>query len=346
MGSCPKLASINALTKYPASALCVVSDVFLATSPSEGSSSCLAILDSACQSSVCGQRWFEQFSQATAALGIPITVVSKRMDFAFGKDVRSARESFAFTIRLFDEVFTVHVAVVSENEGDRGVPLLLSRSDQFRLRLIVDHGRELALQAPLGEQCVMPALGSSLTFSGRAIPLVKAGPHLAIDLKPLLTHTSTDHPCFHSEAFACGPAEQEVFAVMGCESVFLQEALVPATVALLGSTVDPVLLESRARKLHHVFAHASAGQLLSLCRTAGVHSKQLKAIITKICSSCIICKRTGRAGQRSRVAIPLATSFNEGVALDVVSHDGSDFLLMTCLGTRYLQASYVQNKST
>ena len=70
-------------------------------------------------------------------------------------------------------------------------------------------------------------------------------------------------------------------------------------------------------KVHKQFAHPTMRKIRGLMIDAGVWDTDCQMIIEKVYNSCEICKRYSKTPPRSVVAMPLARSFNEAVAMDL-----------------------------
>ena len=70
-------------------------------------------------------------------------------------------------------------------------------------------------------------------------------------------------------------------------------------------------------KLHKQFEHASAERLSKLLKNAGTSDKQLLNIMKKVTMECEVCAVHKRPVARPVVGFPLATEYNETVAVDL-----------------------------
>ena len=80
-----------------------------------------------------------------------------------------------------------------------------------------------------------------------------------------------------------------------------------------------------ASKLHYQFSHPDSepGKLIQLVKSAGMgHDTELIANIKQVSGSCKICLEYKRPSPRPIVGLPLATTFNEVVAMDLKMIDG------------------------
>ncbi len=116
---------------------------------------------------------------------------------------------------------------------------------------------------------------------------------------------------------------------------------------LFTSPLDGVGLDLRnkATKLHLQFCHPSADRLIDLIRKAGTTDDKIFEAIQNVTDQCDVCIRNKKAPLRPVVGFPLATHFNETVAMDLKSR-GSDGYLLHMIDhlTRYSAACLIKNK--
>ena len=70
-------------------------------------------------------------------------------------------------------------------------------------------------------------------------------------------------------------------------------------------------------KLHKQFGHASVERLTKLIKAAGTKDRDILEIIPEIVNNCDICLKFKRPSPKPAVGLPLATEFNETVAMDL-----------------------------
>ena len=99
-----------------------------------------------------------------------------------------------------------------------------------------------------------------------------------------------------------------------------------------------------AIKLHKQFAHPTAEKLVNLLRKAKASSKNLEKEIRSVTDGCEICIRFRRNPSRPVVALPMASKFNEAIAIDLKSYEGRYFLVVIDLFTRFCGAIVLANK--
>ena len=99
-----------------------------------------------------------------------------------------------------------------------------------------------------------------------------------------------------------------------------------------------------AKKLHRQFAHPSSEKLKKLVKNAGHGSEKLFKSIDAVTDRCETCIKFKRPRPRPVVTFPLASSFNEVVAMDLKSWQGYQLLVMVDLATRFCSAAVLTNK--
>ena len=105
--------------------------------------------------------------------------------------------------------------------------------------------------------------------------------------------------------------------------------------------------EEIAKKLHRSFAHPSAERLLRMVNSAGekwAKNDDLKAKIREVTEECSTCKIFKKAPARPAVGMPMASQFNETVAMDLKQYDGRNILHLVDLCTRLSAAIFIPNK--
>lgn len=116
------------------------------------------------------------------------------------------------------------------------------------------------------------------------------------------------------------------------------------TSILEGCTQDNTECLKRALKLHKQFAHPSSTKLKKLIHDAGIVDHPIFDSIDKVTQDCSICKRYKQTPPRPAVAFPLASTFNDTVAMDLKFIHSKIILHMIDHATRYSQACVIPNK--
>ena len=75
--------------------------------------------------------------------------------------------------------------------------------------------------------------------------------------------------------------------------------------------------ENVLKKLHRQFGHPSAQSLKAVLRNAEAIDKECVKIIDHINKTCEVCLRFKKTPSKPVVSLPLATQFNEVVAMDL-----------------------------
>jgi transposase InsO family protein len=102
-----------------------------------------------------------------------------------------------------------------------------------------------------------------------------------------------------------------------------------------------------AIKLHRCFGHPSAGRLLRLINSAGEtwsRNESLKREINEVTNNCDVCKVFKKPPPRPRVGLPMASEFQEVVAMDLKMYQGRQILHLVDLCTRLSAAIFIADK--
>ena len=102
--------------------------------------------------------------------------------------------------------------------------------------------------------------------------------------------------------------------------------------------------QKKILKLHKQFAHPSSERLKQLIRNSGVCDSGIDKLVDDVSQSCDICKKFRRSPPRPVVSFPLATEFNETVAMDLKFINSRPVLHMIDHATRYSTACLLSNK--
>ena len=106
--------------------------------------------------------------------------------------------------------------------------------------------------------------------------------------------------------------------------------------------------DETARKLHHQFGHPSSRRLINYIKTAGINDSDLFKAIENVSNVCNTCKRYKRVSPRPIVTFPLATNFNETVALDLKIYENNSIYFIHVIdhATRFSAASIIRSKKS
>ena len=105
-------------------------------------------------------------------------------------------------------------------------------------------------------------------------------------------------------------------------------------------------IKAIAKKLHRQYGHPSARRLISLIKKAGEDNESLIKEIEEIGKNCDSCKRYQKTRPRPAVTLPLASEFNETVAMDLKIYKNNSiyFLHVIDLLTRFSMAGVIRSK--
>ena len=98
------------------------------------------------------------------------------------------------------------------------------------------------------------------------------------------------------------------------------------------------------KSLHKKFIHPPAEKLKKLIKESGIDDKAILSAVDQISNECDTCKIFKSTPPRPSVSFPLASMFNEVVALDLKFIDQEIILHMVDHATRYSQATVIPNK--
>ena len=97
-------------------------------------------------------------------------------------------------------------------------------------------------------------------------------------------------------------------------------------------------------KLHRQFSHPTSEKLTKLVENSGVNDKKFLALIEEVSSQCDFCQRYKKSKPKPVVGMPLASVFNELVAMDIKVIKGHKVLHMIDHATRYSMACPLKSK--
>lgn len=101
-----------------------------------------------------------------------------------------------------------------------------------------------------------------------------------------------------------------------------------------------------AHKLHSQFSHPPAARLVKLVTAAGMGGNdRLIEAIHAVSNNCQICRDYRRASPKPVVGMPMATEFNEVVAMDLKMFEGKWILHLVDHVSRFSAASFVKSKN-
>ena len=108
--------------------------------------------------------------------------------------------------------------------------------------------------------------------------------------------------------------------------------------------VKNITAEATAIKLHRQFAHPPPHRLIKLVQNKGEECSELIDAIKEISAKCQVCKQYKRPQPRPVVGFPVATTFNECVALDLKQFGDVYLLHMIDSATRLSAGAVIRRK--
>ena len=99
-------------------------------------------------------------------------------------------------------------------------------------------------------------------------------------------------------------------------------------------------------KLHRQFAHPPVKKLKSLLQAANLWKDEYKDLLEDIDSKCDLCKRYSKTPPRPVVSMPMATSFNETVAMDLKQLNGQWILHIKDMWSSYSTSVFINRKTS
>ena len=83
-----------------------------------------------------------------------------------------------------------------------------------------------------------------------------------------------------------------------------------------------------AHKLHQQFGHPTTSKLINLIRDAGVKHPGLENAINNVSKICAVCCRFKRPTPHPVVSAPMASKYNEAIAMDLKVWGSHYFLVI------------------
>ena len=97
-------------------------------------------------------------------------------------------------------------------------------------------------------------------------------------------------------------------------------------------------------KLHRQFAHPPKNRLIALLKDADIWKEEYEEIIEQINEECELCKIYAKTLSRPVVGMPMASKFNEKVAMDLKLWNGRWILHIIDMWSRYTLSTFVDRK--
>ena len=146
-----------------------------------------------------------------------------------------------------------------------------------------------------------------------------------LGVKVPLNLTASGHYCVPIDKAACLPVD--VFAVEV-------------------RSADPVEQRKILWKLHKQFAHPTESKLKALMMDAGVWTNSMADLLSDICEKCDLCKVHRRTPPRPAVALPMASNFNEKIAMDLKKWDEKWILHLIDMWSRFSVSVLISRKKS
>ena len=108
--------------------------------------------------------------------------------------------------------------------------------------------------------------------------------------------------------------------------------------------MNPKELHKNLLHLHRQFAHPPEEKLIKLLTDAGVWRKEYESVLKRIIDMCETCKEYARIPPRPVVALPMASRFNQKVAMDLKQWEDRWILHLIDMFTRLTVSVFVQRK--
>lgn len=249
-----------------------------------------AIIDTACTRTVCGQEWINNYIAELSQNEIKDmrkteTHSHRPFKFGDGKVVYSNRK-LKIPAKIGQTRCHIETEVVPAS-----IPLLLSKASMKRAGTVLDMEND-----------------SAVMFS-----------------KPVkLDFTSSGHYCVNIMDNEKKNIQSDDCVLVAVEDVTLEEqknADVQSQCAEEILTIsDKMSLAEKHKilmKLHRQFGHASADRLQRLLTSSGNKDAECSVILEKIVSECGTCQRYSKTKPKPAVGLPLASQYNETVAVDL-----------------------------
>jgi transposase InsO family protein len=240
-----------------------------------------AVVDTACTRTVCGQQWLDN-CMSILDEDQKSQVKSKPSERVFrfgdGQQVTSVCQ-VTIPATIGNTKCNIETDVV-----DSKLPLLLSKNALKKAKTVLNMSDDTA------------------SMFDQPVPLYQ---------------TSTGHYCVNLLA-----SDIESNFAEDCDILF-QEQLIPEEKVLESEVLHVIEMEDKQQqekeltKIHKQFGHATADKLQKLLVNAGINDSGLFQILDKVVSKCETCTMYKKVPPKPAVGFPLATDFNQTVAVDL-----------------------------
>ena len=105
-------------------------------------------------------------------------------------------------------------------------------------------------------------------------------------------------------------------------------------------------LKKKAVKLHKQFGHPTAINLIKMLRSAEIYNREFEQVIDNVSEKCEVCVKYKKPKSRPIVSMPMASSFNETIAMDLKVWKKMYFIVFIDLATRFCTAAVIKDKNS
>ena len=109
--------------------------------------------------------------------------------------------------------------------------------------------------------------------------------------------------------------------------------------------LEPSNRKKAITKLHRKFAHPSLPRFRALMKDADIWKNEFQTVLDEIYNSCTTCKIWSKTPPRPVVSMPMASRFNEKVAMDLKSWKGKYILHMIDMFSRLSVSVFINHKT-
>ena len=110
------------------------------------------------------------------------------------------------------------------------------------------------------------------------------------------------------------------------------------------SELKPDALHKTLKHLHRQFAHPPDKKLIGLLGNAGIWKKEYEEVLRQISEQCDLCKEYTKTPPRPVVGLPMASRFNQKVAMDLKQWQTKWILHLVDMFTRFSVSVFIERK--
>ena len=288
-----------------------------------------AIIDTACTRTVCGQGWLDGY----------ITKLSQKEKNDLRKNEKHSHRPFKFgdgkvvystkNLKIPATIGQTKCHIETE-VVPADVPLLLSKASMKRAGTVLDmeHDRAMMFNKPV-----------KLDFTSSG--------HYCVNLMDnKCENTKEDHVLTITEdSIPKEKKEEDSIPKEKKEGQLEDENQLENEILIITEEMSTATKQKMLLKLHKQFGHASADKLQKLIKSSGNNDAECVNILQKIVSECEICQRYSKPSPKPAVGLPLASQYNETVAVDLHELEpGLWYLHIIDLFTRFSAGSILTTK--